>query len=200
MSVLPGHAAVLLAAGGSRRLGRPKQLLTRGGAPLVRRVAQMLLATGAAPVLVVLGGEGPGVRAALEGLPVDLVENPDWTTGLAGSLRTAAQALAGQRTATLLAAVDQPRLEAAHLQALLAAWTPEADVASRYGEAFGIPALVRPATLKAALALGGDAGFRQIWKNHPDALRLVDAPELADDIDTPQDLENAARQGWVDPP
>ena len=79
--------AVVLAAGGSRRLGKPKQLVRRHGQSLVRRTVTAALGAGCAPVVVVLGAHADAVRVALAGLDVVTLVNPDWRTGLASSLR-----------------------------------------------------------------------------------------------------------------
>ena len=112
------HAAVVLAAGGSTRLGRPKQLLTRDGETLVHRAARLALESGAARVLVVVGAHADEVRAAVAALPVECLANPAWSSGMASSLRLAAEALASHDGATLLLVCDQPALEVAHLHAL----------------------------------------------------------------------------------
>ena len=85
--------AVVLAAGGSTRLGRPKQLLTREGETLVHRAARLALASGASRVLVVVGAKADDVARAVSDLTVECVVNAQWRTGLAGSVRIAAEAL-----------------------------------------------------------------------------------------------------------
>ena len=87
MSPTGSIAAVVLAAGGSTRLGRPKQTLVVDGMPLVRRAAQAAVDAGCVPVVVVLGAEALATRAALSGLDVAPEENPDWPSGMASSIR-----------------------------------------------------------------------------------------------------------------
>lgn len=197
MTRLPAHSAVLLAAGGSARLGQPKQALTVNGESLLRRTARLLLETRPRRLIVVLSD--PLLATQLEGLNVDILENPDWKSGLAASVRLAAGALEGRSEPTLFAGVDQCRLQSIHLDALLAASDGIHDIASRYDrESFGIPALVTARTLALAGTLEGDRGFGRIWKEHSDRVRFVEAPELAFDLDTPAQLRTAVRNRWID--
>lgn len=194
------HSALLLAAGGSKRLGRPKQLLNIGGVPLVRHMAELLLETQPTRLVVVTGGAETGVREALVGLDSVTVQNEDWQTGLASSLRCGHRALAQNNAPLLIAGTDQPRLTESHLRALLEHAATEKDVVTAYGpESRGIPVLLSPATQQRIDVLSGDTGLRQLWKNAETVPVLVDAPELAFDIDTPAQLDAAIRAGWIDP-
>ncbi|GBR47277.1 nucleotidyltransferase family protein [Gluconobacter roseus] len=194
------YSALLLAAGGSTRLGRPKQLLNIGGVPLVRHMAELLLATQPTRLVVVTGGAETGVREALAGLDSVTVRNEDWQTGLASSLRCGHRVLAHDNAPLLIAGTDQPRLTEKHLRALLEHGAAGKDVVTAYGpESRGIPVLLSPATQQRIDALHGDTGLRQLWKNAEIAPVLVDAPELAFDIDTPAQLKAAIRAGWIDP-
>lgn len=204
---MTAHDAVLLAAGGSRRLGRPKQLLTRDGEPLVRRAARLALATAPRRLLVVTGGAGDAVAAALDGLAVERVAHEGWATGLAGSLRAAGAAL-GTTAAprVLVLGCDQPALEASHLHALLdgAAASASRCAATRHGGAgVGIPAVV-PAdwfhAVDRAAVGAADRGFGRRLRALPAATRwTLDAPALGCDIDTVEDLHAAIARGWLDP-
>ena len=80
-------AALVLAAGSSSRLGRPKQLVVVDGEPLLRRTVRIAGEAGFAPIYVVLGAEQEGCRAALAGLDVAIVDNPQWSEGMGSSLR-----------------------------------------------------------------------------------------------------------------
>ncbi|HSN92683.1 MAG TPA: nucleotidyltransferase family protein [Anaeromyxobacteraceae bacterium] len=182
----------MLAAGGSSRLGRPKQLLPFEGEPLVRRAARAALEAGFAPVVVVVGGHAAEVRAALAGLPVEGVENAAWQEGMAGSVRLAVARLAaaGVRAAALLGC-DQPHLGAAHLvrleQARLASGAPVA--ASEYAGTRGVPAVFDAALFPELLALGGDRGAKSVIARDPSRVVGVPFPGGEVDVDHPEDWE-----------
>lgn len=196
------HAAVVLAAGGSTRLGRPKQLLTRDGETLVHRAARLALESGASRVLLVVGAYADDVAAAVRDLPVACAPNTRWSEGLSGSLRVAADTLATHGHATLLLTCDQPALDAPHLRALLAASrrAPSASAATRFGDRVGIPAAVAPTLLRAALAVHGDRGLRDVLNAAGAGVIACDAPDVGVDIDTPEDVAVAVSRGWLDPP
>jgi molybdenum cofactor cytidylyltransferase len=178
-------AGVVLAAGSSSRLGRPKQLLDAGGVPLIRRVVAEVLASRAAPVAVIVGAHAEAVTAALAGLEVASIVNPDHGEGVASSVRAAA-AFAERCGAggLLLAVCDQPRLDRAHLDALIAAFDGAAPVASAYGGTVGVPAIVPRAALPRLAALRGDHGARALLRDDP-ATRALPWPDGALDLDTP---------------
>jgi molybdenum cofactor cytidylyltransferase len=186
------HLALLLAAGGSRRLGRPKQLLDIDGISLIRRMALAALATDPAELIVTLGAEIDGCRAALRGLSWREVQVPDWTEGMGRSIAAGVQAIADPSLAILVLGVDQPALVAAHLRALVALGReqPGCAVASAYADTLGIPALF-PAQWRPRLtALNGDQGARALLRAGDQPILSVAAPQLAVDIDTPADLRS----------
>ncbi len=195
----PRRAAIVLAAGASTRLGRPKQLVQFQGKSLLRRAAEAAIASGAAPVLVVLGASADPLSAELAGLPVSVVANPLWQQGMGSSLGLGMQELRRQAPATsavLLMVCDQPLLTAAHLKHL---WEGDAAtgkvVACRYGDHPGVPAIF-PAAYFAALAeIAGDRGARSLLRGLPASeLELVTLPEAEFDLDRPADLARLDRQ------
>jgi molybdenum cofactor cytidylyltransferase len=199
----PRHLAVVLAAGGSRRLGQPKQLLKREGETLVHRAVRMALATQPARVLLVVGGDADAVRAAVAGLDVEITVNTAWEEGLASSVRMAAIALADSQAPCLLLGCDQPALQVSHLQQLLegAAVSESACAATMHGDAMGIPVVVSPAVLAEARALVGDRGLRAVLQGLPrESIHVLDARELQFDLDTPADMQTAIERGWLDQP
>ena len=113
------HAVVVLAAGGSTRLGQPKQLLTRDGETLVHRAVRLALATSPAQVLVVVGANADSIAAGVADLPCEVVSNSGWQSGMAGSLHIAGEHLIAGVQRVLVLVCDQPGLERQHLDALL---------------------------------------------------------------------------------
>ena len=193
------HAAVLLAAGASKRLGQPKQLLTRNGEPLVRIVARALAATKPRYLIVVFGAHAPQIAAPLGDIPHRAIINPNFADGLSTTLQCAADALRATRTPVLVAACDQPALEAAHLENLLVASraSPVQCAATAHGDRLGVPAVIPYYVFQQSHILHGDRGLGN-WLSATEGVARVDAPELAFDIDTPQHLAAARERGLVD--
>ncbi len=202
MSKAPStHAAVVLAAGGSRRLGRPKQLLCRQGETLVHRAVRLAAATHPQRLLLVTGADATRIAEAGAGCDAECVVNRDWAQGLSSSLRHAASALAGFEGEVLVLGCDQPALEAHHLQALLdgASRSASGCAATAHGEAAGIPALVTMALLlEASARLQGDRGLGAQLTAMAGSVWRMDAPELRLDIDREDDVLAAVALGLLD--
>ncbi len=185
-------ALLVLAAGGSRRMGIAKQLMRINGEPLVRAAARIAVGANLQPVVVVLGAQADRIRPQLEGLAVVAVDNANWQEGLASSLRTGIDAVV--RAAPLARGVivmpaDQPRLTAAHLMNIEAAQRAggSAIVASDYGDHRGPPAYFGRRHFPALRALRGDTGARELLCG--DDVELVTAPPGSGfDLDQPQDV------------
>ena len=182
-------AAILLAAGASRRLGRPKQLVAWQGEPLLRRAARMVQEAGFWPLRAVLGSEAEACREVLSGLEVQVVLNPGWEEGMGSSIRAGMAGLEPDVDAVLLLACDQPALEGSLLERILAAHGahPERLVVCRYAGLRGIPALFPRRLFPELEALGGDKGARGLL-GEADAIELA-FPGGELDLDTPADLE-----------
>ncbi|HZI05073.1 MAG TPA: nucleotidyltransferase family protein [Archangium sp.] len=181
--------AVVLAAGSSSRLGRPKQLLVHEGRTLVRRAAEAAVAAGCEPVVVVLGAQGEAVGAELSGLRVRTVDNPEWQLGMGRSLRVGVRALP-EVEAVLVLLCDQLRVDAAHLRALVDTFarTRSPVVASGYEGARGVPALFSRALLPELEALEADQGARKVIVRDPSRVVEVPLPGGGEDVDTAADL------------
>lgn len=187
------RAAIVLAAGGSTRLGRPKQLVALAGKSLLRRAAEAAVASGASPVVVVLGNEAESFLPELAGLPVWPVTNPDWQQGMGSSLRCGVRALqvdASSATAVLCMVCDQPRITSAHLQTLWERYAGSGKViAVRHGDRPGVPAIFPAKYLPELARITGDKGARSVLAGLPgEAIEIVDLPEAVFDLDTPEDL------------
>jgi len=183
--------AVLLAAGGSTRMGRPKQLLPYRGQPLVRHAAETLVAAGFRPIFVVIGSEADAVRAVLEGLPIVIVRNDHWQRGIGSSLRCGIERAAQEWPpvpGVLVALADQPGVTVDHLRGLRAAWKSDHIAASHYAGAPAVPAIFPAALFEDLLRLPNDAGAKSVLQRYADRTALVPL-EKHDDIDQPSDYE-----------
>ena len=160
---------VLLAAGRSRRMGSPKQLLDVGGSPLLRRAAQSALASRCRPVVVVCGASAETVSRAVADLDVQVVRNADWEQGIGTSIRCGIEAISmSDVDAVVLALADQPLLTAGAFDRLVETWGSGGlpIVASEYGDTLGVPALFDRSFFADLLALPPRPGMQ----------RPVDAP------------------------
>ena len=191
-TTLPTHGAVILAAGASTRLGYAKQLVEIDGEPLLHRVARSVLVTDPRDCVVVLGHDAARIGMALEHLAARTLSITDADTGMAASLRAGINALDSRCDGALIVLTDQPALGADHLRALCAAWrnSPTRAVASAYAGVLGVPALIPRSWFADILALRGDIGARELLRSRRDEVIAVSAPELARDIDTPDDVQN----------
>ncbi len=186
-------AGVVLAAGGSARLGRPKQLLDWQGKPFVRACAETALEAGLSPVLVVTGAYQQEVTQVLEGLPVAMVHNPDWAQGQGGSVRSAVEVLSQPEWQRVSGAMfllsDQPQIPVTLIAALLEAYagTEKPVVAPLIDESRGNPVLFDRVTFPALLSLEGDAGGRQVFARFGKLMVPWHEPRDGLDVDTEAD-------------
>ena len=180
-------SGVLLAAGASSRLGRPKQLLVWKGEPLVRRAARAALDAGVDELIVVIGAGGEAVTASLAGLELRVVENSRWPEGLGSSIAAGARAASG--AAVLLLLADQPGVDAALLAELIAGMEAgHPRVACAYGGVIGAPALFSaPADLAFLRGLSGAHGARDLLRGGGGPVFPIAAEQAAHDIDDESD-------------
>jgi molybdenum cofactor cytidylyltransferase len=199
----PEIGLVLLAAGGSRRLGKPKQLLHHRGESLLRRAAKSALASRCSKIAVILGADTEACAHELEGLRLLTVINPDWEEGIGSSIRmgvTALNSAAPELDAVLLALCDQALIDYRHLNGLVEAFCTSRPtvVASRYGDAFGAPAVFHRSLFGDLAGLAGDEGAKKIIVRHLRSTLFVDLPEAGIDVDTVEDyarLTGSPRSG-----
>lgn len=193
-------AAVVLAAGESRRMGQPKQLLHWQGEPLVTRAARIALESGAAETVVVTGAAGEQVEAALAPLSeagrgrLRVVFNPGWQDGQAGSVRAALEQLPAACEAAMFLPVDQPRLPAALLRRLWQAWRGGSDLAAVAvdGAVRGAPAVFDRRFFDRLGEVQGDRGGGMLLRRHAGEVNAIEArAEWLADVDTPEDWRAA---------
>ena len=179
--------AIILAAGASKRLGQPKQLLEFQGESLIHRVARIALQA-CDPVLVVLGSEEERMKMALVDLNVRCVRNLGWAEGMASSLRAAVSALPPEARAAIFLVCDQPALDLALLERIIHLHQehPGRRIASGYAGIRGIPALLLCQDFDALLQLRGDRGAKDLLAS--DAVLEIPFPGGEQDLDLPEDL------------
>jgi molybdenum cofactor cytidylyltransferase len=189
----PNIACIVLAAGRSTRMGAANKLLADiGGKPMVRRVAEAALASRARPVLGVTGHEVASVVAALAGLEVAFVDNPDYAVGLSSSLKVGIGAVPASADGALVLLGDMPQITGAHLDRLIAAFAAEKSpiIVPTHKGRRGNPVLWPRAYFAEMLQLEGDAGARRLMAAHAGDVREVDlgTDAIFADVDTPEAL------------
>jgi molybdenum cofactor cytidylyltransferase len=187
-------AAIVLAAGRSTRMGGPNKLLAEiGGRPLVRIVAEQALASRAAPVIVVTGHERAKVEAALAGLKLRLVHNPDYAAGLSTSLKAGLAALPPHVDGAIVCLGDMPQVTAALIDRLAEAFDPERGalvVVPTIEGKRGNPVVWSRRFFPDLMALEGDVGARHLIATYADVVAEVPVEDAAalTDVDTPDAL------------
>ena len=189
----PRIAALVLAAGQSRRMGANKLLIDLDDRPMIARVVDAVLGSRAAPVLVVTGYEDTALRAALGAREIGFVSNPNFAQGMSSSLRAGIAALPDGIDGVVVCLGDMPAVDAEIIDALVAAFDPARGaeiIAPCHGGQRGNPVLWGRRFFAALMQVSGDQGGKPLLAAHPQACRLitVDRPGVLLDIDTPEAL------------
>lgn len=187
-------AAVLLAAGRSTRMGAVNKMLAEiGGKSLVRIAAEQALASRAQPVIVVTGHQREKVEAALKGLPLRLVHNPNFSEGLGTSLKTGIASVPQEADAAIVCLADMPQVDAALMDRLIAAFDPERGalvVVPSIDGRRGNPVVWSRRFFHDLMSIQGDVGARHLIGNYTEA--VIEVPVSGDaaltDVDTPESL------------
>ena len=203
-------AIIILAAGNSSRLGRPKQLLPYQGKTLLTHIVTEALIASLSPVVVVTGAFQAEISDSLtaeindppQGQPIRTVYNPNWETGMASGIVAGLSnviSLHPDTEAVIIAVCDQPYISTLILRRLVEqhATSGKGIIACSYpgseptGHAIvGTPVLFGHTYFKELSALSGSEGARQLLKNHPDDLITIPFPKGNIDIDTEEDFQN----------
>jgi CTP:molybdopterin cytidylyltransferase MocA len=175
-----GIPLFILAAGASRRLGQPKQLVPFNGEPLLRRQCRIAIDADLGSVFVVLGCRAADYAAVIADLPVGVLINTSWKEGVAASLRLAAQqAIDEDAVALLILHGDQHGVTTGSLRQLHAAWQANdgRPHLARDGDHLGPPVIIPADHFKSMLSLAGDVGARRVLR---DPVEVVLAGAAAD--------------------
>lgn len=187
-------AAIVLAAGGSTRMGRPKLLLPWQGEALIRWPVKVALEAGLSPVIVVTGAYAREVTTEVEGLEVHLVHNADWKAGQSTSVRCGILALPKETEAVVILLGDQPQLPVSLVQKLVLEYQSSNKSIPIFISSFRKkrrnPVLFDRSVFHDLLNLEGDAGGRTIFSLYPEKFVSVDNPDIFLDIDSPEDYQS----------
>jgi molybdenum cofactor cytidylyltransferase len=182
-------AGLILAAGGSTRYGKSKPLLLYHGVPFVRKIAETALASGLDPVIAVTGAQGEEVAAALENLPVTIIQNSEWEAGQSSSIQAGLNALYKSVGGAIFLLADQPHVTISLVRSLIERHAQDLPsvVAPFIGERRANPVLFDRRTFAELRKLKGDEGGRAIFSIYPPTYLEWADEKLLLDVDTPED-------------
>lgn len=198
MSVVQnGHlpiGVILLAAGGSSRLGQPKQLLKYNGQSLLAHSIQAALSSKAQVTVVVLGANASALKEEIKENPVHIVVNTAWQTGMASSIQSGIKEFSDicpSAEGVVLMVCDQPFVTSSIVNDLLEAHvkTGKPIIACSYENTFGPPVFFHASFFPALLQLKGDVGARSLIRQHAGNVEVIPFPEGRFDVDTAADYE-----------
>lgn len=184
---------LILAAGGSSRLGRPKQLVRGHGKSLLEQAIGNALEARLQQLYVVLGARFEQIEPSISHLPVSIIRNEQWHEGIGSSISAGIQTIIkeGGCDAVLIMLCDQLHVTTQHLQALIEAYrqSKASIIATTYGDQTGVPALFDQKYFPDLGHLSGDTGAKKLLYQHTASLHGIQFEQAIIDIDTPKDLQ-----------
>jgi len=182
---------LLLAAGGSSRMGQPKQLLPWGSQTLIEHQIQTLQATGN-PVNVVLGSNSNLVIPVIEKYPANIILNTNWESGMGSSISLGIDQIIQKfpdAKGVLITLLDQPLITTSYIKKMLVTYQPNSQqilVSHSASGWTGVPVLFDKCYFKELSELRNEEGAKKIVRRHEENVILLDGGELLEDMDTPQ--------------
>ncbi len=190
-------SAILLAAGKSKRMGKPKQLMPLGQSTIVEQAIDNLLGSAVDEVIVVVGHRAEEVIEAIAPRPVKLVINPNYEQGMSSSIIAGLNLVDSQAQAVMLALGDLPLVDSETINRLMDEfYNHDKGIAiPTYQGRRGHPVIFSIRYKEEQLKLTGDIGGRQIIKHHPDDILevAVDSESVVTDVDTRNDYQSHLR-------
>jgi len=189
---------ILLAAGASKRLGKPKQLLQFNGETLLQRAVKTALASDCHPVIVVFGANAEKLIGEIEEFDIEVAENPNWENGMGTSVQIGMESLSKNypnASGVVLMVCDQPFVSVDLLKQLSENFrlTNAPIVACSYEDTIGVPALFSRQFFPELMALKADNGAKRIIFEHRENVFKIPFEAGVIDIDTEQDYLNAKK-------
>jgi molybdenum cofactor cytidylyltransferase len=187
---MPG--VIILAAGSSSRLGRPKQNLVYNGRTLLQNAIKAAIASVCNPVIVVLGANDEVIRPTIRGLAITIIQHDDWPEGMASSIRAGISKLKEiepNADSLVLMLCDQPFVDNLLLDQLAQKKSEKGIAACIYNETIGPPVLFNAAYFDELLLLKGQEGAKKLLMKYKDDVVTIPFPLGAVDIDTVADFE-----------
>jgi molybdenum cofactor cytidylyltransferase len=186
---------VILAAGASTRLGKPKQLLQYRGKTLLTHAINEAVNSNADAVVVILGKDASLFTKEIDERKVRVAINSSWEEGMASSVRLGLDTLFNDKPyidAVIFMVCDQPHVLSSILNELIITQqkTTKQIVTCNYGDSIGPPALFHKKYFKELMMLSGDTGARMIIQQNMNDMTTILFPEGEIDIDTEEDYEN----------
>jgi molybdenum cofactor cytidylyltransferase len=185
---------LILAAGSSSRLGRPKQLLKYRRKTLIENAVSTVLSAGISQVYVVLGSDFEMIKDTISYLPVNIIHHENWQEGIGSSIRTGVSFIenGNHADAILIMLCDQPKVNSDHLKTLIQCYLKQkrSIIATGYGQQAGVPALFDRKIFPSLKELKGDSGAKSIISKNSGNVFAVNFELAGIDIDTPEDLMN----------
>ncbi len=186
---------VILAAGPSSRLGKPKQKILFNGKSLLQRVVETAIHSACRPVIIILGAYAEELQSDIEKEDVIIIYNPQWEVGMASSVRLGVamlQETKPQVSNVIVMVCDQPFADTALLNNLInkKAATGKEIIACSYNNTLGVPVLFDKKFFPELMLLKGQDGAKKLLIKHKESVAAIPFPLGSIDIDTIEDYES----------